>query len=295
MKISSILAVACACAFRLISAAEPAVEIPMDQPLPAGARFAFTGELIFRKQVVQQTPQGPQAKVQNAALNLNGAVTVVGVNAGGCPAEFRVEVQKGQWRENNGPATAIKPGTIVRVWRDTLKQRMSVNAVEQESTLSDLLGKLFCVQHATDLRPWAYVSPGHPVRPGDQWPLRGELFVKGIAKYGIEGALPAQVKGDVQFTSLGNLGGQPSAEVTINFELDSTTASQAGEDLVGVERVRSKERCTEERSLNGKFPASRSDSETVFGFELFNKKNREAPPVQIQTQTIRKAEFIPIS
>ncbi len=202
--------------------ADHAYTITFNRPHAAGETYKLAVSLEAHTIGHMGIGQGASGGATDATLNLKGSVRVLKVNAIGEPTMFLLTVDQASL--NNGKKDvpldldgaqigAAYPGNKPRFVRRDGK------ALGRKAEM--LLAQMFPMPKG--INPDTYEGPGHPVKPGDSWPIRSEAVAKIFQGEGEGGIDPSKISGTVTFKGVENWNGVPCLHVVSTVTLKNVT------------------------------------------------------------------------
>ena len=166
--------------------------------------------------------QGSGGGSSDAALTLSGSVRVLRVNAIGEPMMFLLSVDKASLVNDKKDVPLDMAGAEIGVSYPGGKPnfvRRDGKKLGREASM--LLAQLFPTPRGID--PDTYEGPGHPVKPGESWPINTQAVAELFKKGGKGGVDPSKISGTVTFKGMETWEGVPCYHVVSTLTMKDLT------------------------------------------------------------------------
>ncbi len=166
--------------------------------------------------------QGSGGGSSDAVLTLNGSVRVLRVNAIGEPVMFLLSVDKASLVNDKKDVPLNLAGAQIGVTYPGGKPnfvRRDGKKMGREATM--LIAQLFPMPRG--INPDTYEGPGHPVKPGDSWPINTQAVAELFKKGGKGGVDPSKISGTVTFEGIETWEGVPCYHVVSTLTMKDLT------------------------------------------------------------------------
>ncbi len=214
--------------------ADEMFDVRMARPVKEGhrskvtARIAFQSETITKLENVTADPEK-----LDAACKLAGDLTVVKVTSKGMPKELRFEISEVESFEDGEKAELFDKGDVIVIKHGRDKNEITINGEDADETTGEILQAVFTVAEDEDATADEGFGSKEKVKVGDEWAGNRDVIVEEMARQGVEGLKPGEIKATTKFTEKSTVDSQPAMRLVSDLAFDSSTAKvrQLGNDF----------------------------------------------------------------
>ncbi len=182
--------------------------IAINRPRGPGETYKLDTTLVAHTVGHMGLPGATGGQVGNAKLTMKGSLRVLRVNAIGEPVMFLLTVDKASLLNDKKDVPLDLDGAqIGATYPDGKPHFVRRDGKKLGPEASQLLAMMFPMPKGVS--PDTYEGPGHPVKPGDSWPVNAGAIARLFKTPGKEAADASKISGTVSFKGIEEWEGLP--------------------------------------------------------------------------------------